>query len=193
MGSLIQMWNLFISNFSMINFLKKTFIWLIVLFAITIGIFILQYNTSLKTHIDNPSFKKTTNNNFLLADSHGFKINTDSIMINNISNKSESYIDMENVLLHLLKHRDVDTLILSYDEHLFNTYRDNLNNNYKSVYLKSSKIIFTLKNIFKFNKTYITLFQNQIIFKIRSLLNFIKNKNESSIKKSFESFTNEER
>ena len=168
------------------NFIKKTFIWLVIVLSISIVIFSIEYNVSIKTHVNHPNLKKSDNNIFLLADSHGFGINTDSFGVSNLSNYSESYVDMESMLYFLINNRKINRIILSYDEHLFNTYRDEINNNYKSTWLKSFSIFYTVKYIFKYNETYISLFQNQIT---RTLEKLFFGKKE--IEKDFISYSND--
>lgn len=71
----------------------------------------------------------------LLADSHGAALGdlTSRIGIYNFSVASESYLDMSRKVDFLIKNRNVKRILISVDDHSLSAYRENMNNNDRSI------------------------------------------------------------
>lgn len=136
---------------------------------------------------DNPKGVKT----FLLADSHGQAMgeNLSSIGIVNFAANSDSYLDMERKLEHLLSNHEVERILLIADGHTLSNYRHKSNNLDRSIqFVKNSKKDPVVKNRFKFFwKKYVSGYIVPINEKsssiVRSYAESLFTKNNQSIKK----------
>jgi hypothetical protein len=120
------------------KFLIKCILWFcgLLLTVVTIVLIVINIYHNDYYNLTKKANKKT----FLLSDSHGLQINLDIISANNLSYASNSYVDIKNQLSWLIKNKRVDTVLLTYDEHMFSSYRDNYNNNYLSYFYNPKNI-----------------------------------------------------
>ena len=101
-----------------------------------------------------------------MADSHGLRVNLNKINADNLSYASNNYVDIENQLSWLVKNKRVERIILTYDEHMFSTYRDKLNNNHLSYMYDPIKFSeFKVSYVTK----YLTFFKKIIKIKFKEL------------------------
>jgi hypothetical protein len=163
------------------KFLKKCTLWLFILASAIICMILLVINIYHKDYYN--LTKKADKKSFLMADSHGLRVNLNKINTDNLSYGSNSYVDIKNQLSWLVKKKKVDTLLLTYDEQMFSSYRDRLNNNYLSYMYDPIKLSeFKVSYITKF----LTLFQRMVDIKLREF--FLRKKVNSEKKLSDESF-----
>lgn len=93
---------------------------------------------------------------FLMADSHGKSINQEDLQklsIYNLSFNSDSYIDIYIKLNYLIQNKiKIKKIYLTADEHTLSPYRENGNNNSRSVFFADFKTYNELydKNIFNY-------------------------------------------
>jgi hypothetical protein len=114
------------------KFLINTILFLIILIAINIGLYILAnkiYYSSYKQY-------QLNYNSYLLGDSHGIPLGQSlkDYGIYNFSAESDSYIDMKRKLNFLIKNTSVDTIFITIDDHTLSPYREKLNNADRSVF-----------------------------------------------------------
>lgn len=106
------------------------------------------------------------NNNYLFADSHGFEINIDTIGFTNLSFGAENYLDIKNKIKYLINNnKKIDTILLTYDDHMFQSYRENLNNNHISSHLNSNSLINDIILMSKYSEKYISIFQESLSYR----------------------------
>lgn len=119
----------------MIQFFKNIVYFVMILIIINTCLFFIVK----KDYLDEYNFVNTNYNNYMLSDSHGehLKDYINKIGIENFSKSSDSYVDMERKLKFLISVRDLDTLYLAFDEHLFSNYRDISNNWDRSIYFET--------------------------------------------------------
>ena len=127
---------------------------------------ILAYQTFLA--IKNRQFSEKT---FLLADSHGLHLYDypKQYGVKNFSFAGDSYVDLYRKLDFLLRNAQVDTVLLTVDDHILGTYRDFNNNHNRSIYYASSSCF---KNSYEFMKEKhlrynIALFQPEVALLLR--------------------------
>ena len=162
------------------KFLKKCLLWFCILISTVICMVLLVINIHHKDYYN--LTKKTDKETFLMADSHGLRINLNKINTDNLSYGSNSYVDIKNQLSWLVKKKKVDRLLLTYDEQMFSSYRDKLNNNYLSYMYDPLKFSeFKVSYITKF----LTLFEKMVDMKLRE---FFLRKNVNLEKSPDESF-----
>jgi hypothetical protein len=162
------------------KFLKKCLLWFCILISTMICMVLLVINIHHKDYYN--LTKKTDKETFLMADSHGLQINLNKINTDNLSYGSNSYVDIKNQLSWLVKKKKVDRLLLTYDEQMFSSYRDKLNNNYLSYMYDPIKFSeFKVSYITKF----LTLFEKMVDIKLRE---FFLRKKVNLEKSSDESF-----
>ena len=119
------------------KFLKKSFRLLLIFLSITAIVCLVSIRKS-----DYFDFTKEINQKTLLmTDSHGIGINLEAIGVSNLSFGSNSYVDIKNQLQWLNNNKNFDKILLSVDEQMFSSYRDNLNNNHLSIFLNPKKIL----------------------------------------------------
>ena len=77
---------------------------------------------------------------YLLADSHGEALGEfHNQNIYNFSAASDSYFDLKRKLKYLIRNSNVKSIILTADDHTLSPYRNNLNNEDRSVYFTSGE------------------------------------------------------
>lgn len=71
---------------------------------------------------------------YLLADSHGtpLKDHLEEYGIYNFAAASDSYIDMLRKVKYLIRHTEVNRIIMTVDDHTLSPYRENINNRARS-------------------------------------------------------------
>ena len=159
------------------KFLSKIIFYLVIIISFCVIMAGIQYINSTKKYLNKINI--TGHTTFLFSDSRGNHINTDSIGICNLSSPSENYIDIERKIEYLIdKKIEINHIILSYDEHLFSKYRDNANNNYKSIWLDQLSLSNINSILFKYRRNYVVDSYHQIILKIKTF-NSKENKNNS--------------
>lgn len=85
-------------------------------------------------YLDEYNIDEVTEESLLLSDSHGLPLGDVSRFgVSNLSNASDSYLDMERKLRFVLKHHKVKKVFLTVDDHTLSSYRDDLNNEDRSV------------------------------------------------------------
>lgn len=107
---------------------------------------------------------------YLLSDSHGHALGSfNDEKIYNFSMGSDSYLDMKNKLIFLIRKSKIKTIIMTSDDHTLSPYRDNYNNEDRSSYFKSREDYSNILEFFK--KKY--LYQNLVLLEPRygTLLN----------------------
>lgn len=165
------------------KFLKKSILWFFIILTTVFLIVLFVINTYHKDYFQ--MTKGTDKKTFLMADSHGLKINLNEINADNLSYASNSYVDIKNQLSWIVNNKKVHRVFLSYDEQLFSSYRDNLNINYLSfIYdpLKFSE--FKVSYVEK----YLNIFQRAFRINIKEKIFFSKKLGEKKL--SPESFVN---
>lgn len=150
------------------NFIFKTFIWLTICVSIYLIIFKLLTILHFPDYLE-PAYNDK-NNNYLFADSHGFQINTDTIGFTNLSFGAENYLDIKNKIKYLINNNNkIDTILLTYDDHMFQSYRENLNNNHISSHLNSNSLINDIILMSKYSDKYISIFQKSLSFRFKKI------------------------
>jgi hypothetical protein len=135
------------------EFLKKSVIYFSIILLFCFLMVCIQYRTSINNYIN--KINETKAKTFLFSDSRGHKINTNSLGICNLSMPSDSYIDIKRKIKFLINNKtEVSNIILSYDEHLFSKYRNNRNNNYKSIWLKRLSLSDIYSILFEYRRNY---------------------------------------
>ncbi|MGI9530325.1 hypothetical protein [Lutimonas sp.] len=160
------------------KFIKKTLLWCFLFLSLMVTITLVVIN-HYKDYYG--LVKKAKHTTFLLADSHGLRINLENIGVDNLSYGSNSYVDIKNQLSWLVKNKDFDRVILTYDEQMFSSYRDNLNNNHLSYFLNPIPIsAFRANFIVKYCAVFKKLISSgtiKLVFQSRG--NFKSSKKES--------------
>lgn len=117
------------------KFVKHVLIFLAVLLVIN-GIFKIILN---EIYFDDYQKVNLKNKIYLLADSHGDALGDfKNDEIYNFSAPSDSYFDMRKKLDYLINHSDIETVILTVDNHTLSPYRDKSNNLDRSAHFTSS-------------------------------------------------------
>jgi hypothetical protein len=114
-------------------FLKKIIVFLSLVLLFNTGVFLFALNEYYQPYYEQPPKNCST---FIFADSHGEPLGNPHVKkgIYNFSYPGDNYKDMKNKIQFLIDHDyPVATIILSLDDHLFSTYRENLNNNQRSI------------------------------------------------------------
>lgn len=117
------------------KFIRHILIFLAILLVIN-GIFKIILND---IYFDDYQKVNLKNKIYLLADSHGNALgNFKKEEIYNFSAPSDSYYDMKNKLDYLISHSNIETLLLTVDNHTLSPYRDESNNLDRSAHFTSS-------------------------------------------------------
>jgi hypothetical protein len=118
-------------------FLKKTFIFLILLVLLNLIIFLLTNYLYNNKYISNVSILDKSV--FLLSDSHGHSLGkfTETYNVKNLATQSDSYADMYRKLKYINNRTKVKRIYLSVGGRLFSEYRDVKNNSERSIFLLS--------------------------------------------------------
>jgi hypothetical protein len=116
-------------------FLKKSFIFLILLISLNAIIF--SFTNYFYNHRYLNNVYLSDKSIFLLSDSHGHSLgeNIEKYNVKNLSTPSDSYFDMYRKLVYVSKTCDVKKVYLSVGDHLFTKYRENFNNHERSIFL----------------------------------------------------------
>ena len=95
------------------DFLNKIIIYFVIIMSFCAIMAGIQYINSAKKYLNRTNVYITNHKTFLLADSRGNKINTDSIGICNLSSPSENYIDIERKIEYLIDNKiEINHIIL---------------------------------------------------------------------------------
>ncbi len=109
---------------------------------------------------------------YLFADSHGASLDTIPLAYNveNFSDRSDSYIDLERKLKYLLRNGNPKTIYITVDAHMLSPDREAYNNNVLSAYFTNYEDYNTIfgyvtnaylkRNIVYFNSKYVPLLKN---------------------------------
>lgn len=109
---------------------SSVFMFLILVFNTTL--YFISKEVYLGKYSDYPRHFKS----YLLSDSHGLPLSNflEKKGIYNFSEASESYFDMSRKINFLIKHKLVDTIYLTADDHELSPYREKANNLDKSIF-----------------------------------------------------------
>jgi hypothetical protein len=133
--------NLFISSFDMKKFILHSATFVIIYFIInSLCFYFIAYPLLYKDYFQ--LVDETQFSSILLSDSHGKALGKNAIekyQISNLSYGSDSYWDMYHKLVYLNRIGQVDTVILTLDNHNLSPYRENLNNLSRSIALVEFK------------------------------------------------------
>jgi hypothetical protein len=112
------------------KFIRLLFKFSFILIALNTLIFIVKELTFKPYYLHSTKYKS-----YLLSDSHGYKLYdlTEKIGVANFSFHSESYLDIYRKLTYLTSRNKADTLYISVDDHTLSPYREQSNNDYKSI------------------------------------------------------------
>ena len=170
------------------KFFKKCILWLCVVTSTMIFIVLFVINTFHTEYFNMTS--KTDKKTFLMADSHGLRIDLNKIDIDNLSYGSNSYVDIKNQISWLVKNKSVDRVLLTYDEQMFSSYRDKFNNNYLSYMYNPLKF-----SEFKVNyiTKYLNIFEKALVNNLTEIFFTKKVSLEKSSDKSFVDMQKQER
>jgi hypothetical protein len=162
-----------------------------ILLLFVFNIIIYNFTKSIKYYAHYEVLPNTKFKSFLFSDSHGGRLGKKTERFNtyNFSAGSDSYFDIERKLKFLIhENYQIDTIFLSFDDHMLNTYRENTNNKDRSSYYLTH---LDFNNKFEYiNSRYIKYYFPIIQPKIRSLFrlmmyNKIKKNQTNSSKESW--------
>lgn len=141
---------------------------------------------------------KTDFNKFIFADSHGIRLRAEMHGFFNFSAGSDNYADMLRKLNYLRRKTQVDTVIISAEDHTLSNYREILNNKDRSAHYTNHR---DYDNIYqywkeKYIKNYYVLLnskQRDIVYTYLKKNLFGKKVSENEIKKEWLDYSEEER
>jgi hypothetical protein len=119
----------------------KNFIINIVVFLLGIIMLNILLYSAPPYYIYHKSYQRvnTTFKTYLLSDSHGARLSNylEKYSIYNFSAGSDSYFDMSRKLRYLIRNTEVNTIILSIEDHTLSPYREKANNLDRSIYFSN--------------------------------------------------------
>lgn len=164
------------------SFIKNILLFTLGLIPLNILLFFIVHEKYFKIY-EKVSLEPDT---YILSDSHGLLLgDLAEYGIYNFSAGSDSYFDIKRKISYLINNSDVDTIIISADDHMLSPYRESKNNIDRSVYFSGLSEFHSLYDYFKFK-----FFKRYLVFlnpKSRDIiLSYIKSElfYNSSFKKS---------
>ncbi|WP_432412439.1 hypothetical protein [Rasiella sp. SM2506] len=153
------------------KFLIKTGLFIIVLWVINFGLLQLVKSIYISDYTSVSLHKEI----YLLADSHGASLDTIPLVygVENFSDRSDSYIDLERKLKYLLRNGKPKTIYLTVDAHMLSPDREAYNNNTLSAYFTTYEDyptifgyvtnVYLKRNTVYFNTKYVPLLKNYFV------------------------------
>ena len=159
-------------------FIQKLILFLIPLFVLNLWFYSIVYSSYLQDY-ENVELNFKT---YFLADSRGTplskKVPAESFY--NFSAPSDSYVDMERKLSYLIRYSSIENLLITVDDHTLSKYRENSNNEDRSIYYISTNHVEDYYRVSK--EKYVNRFFPLLSPKSRDIIIFYFLKNQKKKK-----------